>query len=69
MKRISIANLYGIKDEMKAYMRKQGIYCFDFTWDIKHASEYTDEEAARILEGKDYYLKMYNAERMEVEEI
>lgn len=69
MKRIVLCNLYGIKDGEKAYMVKVGTGCFEFVNDKSFASEYTDEEVEEILKGKSYYLKMYNAETMETEEI
>ena len=51
-----------------AWYRKQGIYCFDFVTNIKHATSLTAEEASRIMDGKDFYLNFYGACALEIEE-
>lgn len=50
----------------ESYYRKQGLYCFDFTNDIRLASELTEEEAIGILNSEAWYLKMYGADRLVV---
>lgn len=64
--KIAIVNLYGIKDGDKSYLRKLGD-CFDFVNDKKFGTELTEDEAADVLKHKDFYLKMYNAEKMLIE--
>lgn len=64
--KIAIVNLYGLKDGNKAYYRKLGC-CFDFVSDKAYASNLTEEEAVDVLNHKDFYLKMYNAEKMVIE--
>ena len=55
--------LYGMENS-KAYYRKIGDGCFDFVNDKKFASDITREEAKKIMESQDWYLKQYNAEFM-----
>lgn len=64
--KVAIVNLYGIQDGRKAYYRKLGS-CFDFVNDKKNCSELTENEAVNILNHKDFYLEMYNAEKMLIE--
>lgn len=64
--RIAIVNLYGSQDGDKAYYRKLGL-CFDFVNNKNLASELTEKEAVNVLEHKDFYLKMFGAEKMIIE--
>ena len=65
--KVYIQNLYGIKDEGKAYFRKQGLGCFDFVNSTKYATDLTQEEVDRILSHADFYKKQYNADTMGIE--
>ena len=58
---IKMVGLYGIEDQ-KAYFRKIGDGCFDFVSDKKFASYLKEDEAKRVMDNKDWYLKQYNAE-------
>lgn len=60
---IKMIGLYGMENH-KAYYRKIGDSCFDFASDKKFASDITREEAEKIMESQDWYLKQYNAEFM-----
>lgn len=65
--KVAIVNLYGKQDGRKAYYRKLGL-CFDFVSDKTiSGTELTEAEAANVLNHKDYYLKMYSAEKMVLE--
>lgn len=64
---VYIKNLYGIKDNRKAYYRKSGD-CFGFANQKKFASDLTVEEVAEILANHDYYTKMYGADTIGTEE-
>lgn len=65
---VYIKNLYGIKNDRKAYYRKQGIGCFDFVNQKKFASNLAEEEVEEILAHSDYYTKMYGADEIGTEE-
>ena len=60
---IKMIGLYGMENS-KAYYRKIGDGCFDFVNDKKFASDITREEAEKIMENQDWYLKQYKAEFM-----
>ena len=60
---IKMVGLYGMENH-KAYFREIGDGCFDFVNDKKFASDITREEAEKIMESQDWYLKQYNAEFM-----
>lgn len=64
---IAIHNLYHVASGDKAYYRKQGIYCFDFVNDIKHASDLTQEECEHIMKSSEWYCKQYGASHMTME--
>jgi len=65
--KVAIVNLHGIKDGDKAYYRKLGL-CYDFVSDKTiSGTELTEAEAINVLNHKDYYLKMYGAEKMVIE--
>lgn len=66
--KVYLNNLYGINDGVKAYYRKQGIYCFDFVNDKKDASELTKEDTEKILAYSEFYKKQYNANEIGVED-
>lgn len=65
---VYIKNLYGIKEDCKAYYRKNGECCFEFVNQKKFASDLTVEEVAGILANRDYYTKMYGADTIGTEE-
>lgn len=50
-----------------AWYRKQGRYCFDFVTIKNVATNLTEAEAIEILKHKDYYLKMFGADKMIIE--
>jgi len=58
--KLVLKGLYGDKERI-AYMRKQGIYCFDFVNDKSFASDYTEAEAEKIIAHSEWYCKMYAA--------
>lgn len=60
---VKLIGLYG-DAERYAYFHKIGDGCFDFTGNKKYASELTREEAAKVLQHKDYYINMYAARDM-----
>lgn len=60
---VKMIGLYGLENQ-KAYFRKVGKYCFDFVNDKKFASDLSKEEAEKVMENKDWYLKNYNADIM-----
>lgn len=64
--KVFIKNLYGIKNEKKAYYRKQGL-CFDFSWDKTLATDLTKEEADKIIAHGDWYKNQYNASEIGIE--
>lgn len=66
--KVYIKNLYGIKDDRKAYYRKSGDCCFEFVNLKKFASDLKAGEVAEILAHYDYYTKMYGADTIGTEE-
>lgn len=65
--KVVIENLYHINDGTKAYYRKQGFSCFDFTFDKTLASDLTESEVNMIMPFADKYMKQYGASKMYVE--
>lgn len=59
---IKMIGLYGMENR-KAYYHKIRDGYF-FASDKKYASNITREEAEKIMENQDWYLKQYNAEFM-----
>lgn len=57
-----------VKGDYKAYYRKQGLYCFDFTTDKRYATDLTDLECNKIVQNSEFYKKMYGVPTMVLEE-
>ena len=58
-----------VKGDYKAYYRKQGLYCFDFVTKKDLATDLTEQECERVVRNSDYYLKMFGARHMVVENV
>ena len=52
-----------------SYYRKQGQYCFDFVTRKDLATDLTEQECDRVVKNSDYYLKMFGAKKMFVENV
>lgn len=65
--KVYLKNLYGIKNDRKAYYRGQGD-CFDFCCKKENARDLTKEEALHILDYADWYKKQFNASDMGIED-
>lgn len=66
--KLYIKNLYGIKNDRKAYYRKVGDYCFEFVSKKEGASDLTAEEIVKVMEHSDFYTRMYGANIIGTEE-
>ena len=53
----------------KAYYRKQGLYCFDFVTKKDLATDLTQQECDNIIKNSNYYLDMFGAKKMYVENV
>lgn len=66
---VVINNLYGNKDNSKAYWRRQGLIGFDFVNDKEYATSMPESKCKEIIEkGKQMYLNMFKAESITIEE-
>ena len=63
--KVKMLGLYGMNGT-NAFFRKQGNYCFDFVSDEKLASDLSGEATQVILNGSDWYCKMFGADRLEI---
>ena len=65
--KVKMTGLYHLNDTRPAWYRKLGD-CFDFVNTEDAASELTKEEVDKVMEHKDWYMKMYGASEMAVVE-
>lgn len=64
---IYIENCYGINNGNRAYYRKSGDSCFDFTNSKEYASNLTEKEVEEIMQYAEWYKKQYAANRIGIE--
>ena len=65
---VKMTGLYQIDDGKPAYFRKPGVGCFDFVNDKAFASDLTEDEADNVLKHGAWYLKQFNAMKIEKED-
>ena len=65
---VKMVGLYGERDDRSpAWYRKLGD-CFDFVGDKKYATDLTEEQVKEIINSKEFYLRMFNAKDLIVED-
>ena len=60
-------NLYGLNDGDRAYFKRVGDSCFEFTWNKSSASDLTQQECESILKNQDWYCHQFRASHMTIE--
>lgn len=65
---VVMRGLYHEASSGPAYFQNIGDGCFQFTSSREDASDMTLEECQKVVDGKEYYLKMYGASELVIEE-